>query len=56
LGKKKRGGEDHMTSWNNNIMPSCTKQERRKKAAKLGQGIDKTFGNIPINIQLFCVK
>lgn len=45
-----------MNSWNNNIMPSCTKQERRKKAAKLGQGIDKTFGNIPINIQLFCVK
>ncbi len=45
-----------MTSWNNNIMPSYTKQKRRKKAAKLGQGIDKTFENIPINIQLFCVK
>lgn len=27
-----------MTSWNNNIMASCTKQERRKKDQKLSQG------------------
>jgi hypothetical protein len=48
LEKTQRKGEDRRTRWSNNIVTSCTKQERRKKDPKLSQGSGKTFVEDPM--------